>query len=420
MRGIAKGLFIASVVLGLANEARADFCFDQGLLFIDYLSTVTIQSAGGAVVTYKLGEKPCYWYFGVADTDTNKPTDGKTLFELASVTKVFTTSIMAVHASKNLVDPFGPIIGPDANYVPPGFQPLSKNEWGVTYQQLATFTGGFYWSDPPGHKKINPYTQKDFEDAVKSLDPTDAPDGEGPIPGEKDLPTVNHYSNSSVGFLGQVLMYMDSTKKKTYSFDADGFSAWIADNLTTPLNMPNTAVDPVGPRATGYSLNPNPNPAIYNDRWSPEKPFAWVPWGAAGALRSNIKDMFQFLKANICAYHATDKECAEFPLDVLYGISLAHAPNAYNPAGKLPDATIYVAGLCGSRTVQGWAWQILEPPSPNPHNDTPIIDKGGSHPGFGSYIGFNPAKGYGIVVLLNTGHIGGLVGAGQNMIQHTP
>jgi CubicO group peptidase (beta-lactamase class C family) len=414
MRNAVRSLLVVVAAVALASAARADdnFCPDQGFLFVAYLNPVTNLSVGGAVVSYKLGEKPCYWLIGETKRGNNKRPDHNTIFELASLTKVFTTSILAIEGSQNLYDPWSQV----GTRLPSGFS-LKKSESGVTFSQLATFTGGFYWSDPPGYKNEQKVTQKEFEDAVNALDPTDAPNNFGPIPGEKDLPTVNNYSNSSVGFLGQILMSMDSTKHKTYSPDADGFSNWIADKLTGPLAMPNTAVEPGGSWATGYRYDPDGTTP--DEIWNKKDPYPWVPWGAAGGLRSNIDDMFRFLKANICAYHTTDKECSDFPVDVLYALSVAHAPEAYNPAGKLPDPTIYVAGLCNSHKEQAWAWQYIAPPSPNPDNETAILEKGGDHQGFGSYIGFNPSKGYGIVVLLNTGHIGGLMPAGEDMIRHT-
>ena len=91
--------------------------------------------------------------------------------------------------------------------------------------------------------------------------------------------------------------------------------------------------------------------------------------------------------------------------------------NTYDPPGTLADETIYVGG-CGSQTHQAWAWAILEPPVVNPSNVKPIIYKNGGHPGFSTFIGFNPDKTYGVVILLNTGNIG-LINAGLNMIQHT-
>jgi CubicO group peptidase (beta-lactamase class C family) len=394
MRNAVRGLWIAAAVFALANAANADegppdFCSTQRGLFDQYLQPKTGKSVGTAVVTFKLGEKPCYFFFGKTETGpSGKAPDANTIFELASITKVFTTAILAERSLQGL-DPTKRV----KQHLPDDYA-LTSNEEAVTFQQLATFTGGFYWDTPT-----------DAKGHLASF--TDATPPDGPILGEANLPTVNFYSNGSIGLLGQALMHIDSSPGQRYFLDAPGFSRWIADNLTTALDMPHTAVHPGGGKATGYNLSRNA-----------QSDFPFVPWFAAGALRSNIADMLKFLQANICAYHASDPACAGFPADVMAALMTSHAVNSYTPAGALPDATIYLNGVCGSRDVQAWAWRVLEPPSPNTNDEKPIISKDGGHPGFSTWIGFSPDKKYGLVILLNTGGIG-LINAGQNMIQNT-
>jgi CubicO group peptidase (beta-lactamase class C family) len=411
-----KGLLLAAVVLGLANTAHADdsFCFDQYFVYATEILPTLEKAVGSVVVTYKLGEKkPCFFPLGQTAQTKGVPIDANTVFELASVTKVFTTGILGMHTEFPLALDVNSAV---KQYLPPAYD-LTKAEEGVTFQQLATFTGGFFWSDPPGFKK-GVSTQQDFEDAVNGLDPTDAPNGQGPIPGEKDLPTLQFYSNSSVGFLGQILMDMDSIATGvSYSFDAKGFSSWISDNLTVPLEMPNTKVHPGGTLATGYKFIPGKKGAP--DTYDPKPPYPWVPWGAAGALRSTANDMATFLKANICAHYISDKACAEFPESILNGLAAAHNPNDYVPAGKLTDPVIQL-GVCGSQKEQAWAWIYVAPPADNP-GVHPIVFKGGDHPssGFGAFIGISPYKKYGVVILTNTQPLG-IDPIGLNMIQNTP
>jgi CubicO group peptidase (beta-lactamase class C family) len=412
-----RALLVAGAILGLVNMARADFCSDQTDLYMKYLYPKTSQAIGSAVVTFKLGETPCFFLVGETEIGKGTLIEKTTVFELASVTKVFTTAILGEHI------PFGlDVYYPVKSYLPPGYD-LTSAEEGVTFQQLATFTGGFWWSDPP-HFKKGVSTQQDFVDAVNGLDPTDAPNGQGPIPGEQDLPTIQFYSNSSVGFLGQILMNMDSTKSRTYSFDANGFSNWISDNLTGPLDMKNTRVHPGGTLATGYLVTPGKNGKpdadsvrVGSQWYTPEPPFPWVPWGAAGALRSTANDMLTFLKANICAHHTSDPDCTDFPSYILSAMATAHNPNEYQPRGLLVDPIIQL-GVCGSQKEQAWAWIYEAPPENNPNNLKPIIFKGGDHTGFAAFIGFSPDKKYGLVILVNT-HPLSIDPAGVNMIQHT-
>jgi hypothetical protein len=127
--------------------------------------------------------------------------------------------------------------------------------------------------------------------------------------------------------------------------------------------------------------------------------------------------MLNFLTANICAYNLGDPACTGFPLDLLLALRTTHGPNRYSPAGTLSDPTIYINKASG--VEQGWAWRYQAPPDPNPDNVTPIISKDGGHPGFSTYIGFNPEKAYGLVILMNTGGVAAKE-AGKKIIQHTP
>ena len=142
------------------------------------------------------------------------------------------------------------------------------------------------------------------------------------------------------------------------------------------------------------------------------------PWcrGAAGVLRSNATHA-EVLEANICATHRGNAACSGVPLDILDALPVAHGPNTYIPVGMLSDPMIYIGKEGGAE--QGWAWRYLPPPDPNPNNVTPIISKDGGHPGFSTYIGFNPNKKYGLVILMNTGHVLAKK-AGLEIIQRTP
>ena len=417
-----RALLITSAVIGwcglapftTAVAAPTSFCTAQKALVDQYVgpmvrppsagtaATGDPKTVGAMVVTLKLGEAPCAFAFGETAIGSGVAPDEQTIFELASVTKTFTTSILALRAAAGVVNVHLPV----TLLLPPEYE-LAPRMQRVSLQQLATFSGGFPWSDPPGFQRAWP--QYRFVAEVNALEPLH------PIPGEADLPTVNYYSNGSIGLLGQILMYVDTMiGAGSYPPIPRGFSAWIEDHLTGPLNMPSTRVTPPGPWSTGY--------AIANGHYRETLPFLWVPWGPAGALRSNAADMRNFLRANICAHHATDPACAGLPPDLLAALPLAHAPNDYVPHGSLADPTLYTVDTQTgkpSEAVQGWAWVYVPPPEPNPTNASPIIWKDGGHPGYSTWIGFNPGKAYGIVLLYNTGGVSPKE-AGLEIIRQTP
>jgi CubicO group peptidase (beta-lactamase class C family) len=404
---------LGMLALGLVGEARAQekpFCSSQLELLNEYLGPLVKppsspagkdgQAVGVEVVTLKLGEEPCFFRGGEMILGSGVPPDENTIFELASVTKVFTTAILALRSQQ-----FFPVDASVEPFLPPDYK-LQTNEQEVTFQQLATFTGGFPWDQPPGFNWKDGYTQGEFVKQVNKLDPKHK------FNGVSYLPTKDNYSNGSIGFLGQILMYMDAGSKGDEYHHAAGFSKWISKNLTGPLDMPNTAVEPFCcDWAQGYK-------ELADGSYEPLDGFPWVPWGPAGALRSNAKDMLKFLAANICAYHQGNPACTGFPQDILDALPTAHGPNTYIPVGTLSDPMIYI-GKEGSLAEQGWAWRYLAPPDPNPNNVTPIISKDGGHPGFSTYIGFNPHKKYGLVILMNTGKVAAKK-AGLEILKHTP
>ena len=325
-----RALLITSAALAWASVAHTaaaatgpvtPFCTTQKALVDQYVgpmvrppsansaATTDPKTVGAVVVTLKLGDAPCTFAFGETAIGSGIAPDGQTIFELASVTKTFTTAILALRAAAGLVNVHLPV-----TLLLPSEYELSPRMQRVSLQQLATFSGGFPWSDPAGFTRSWP--QRRFVQEVNALEPTD------PIPGEADLPTVNYYSNGSIGFLGQILMNVDRmVGLGDYQPRQRGFTVWMEDNLTGPLAMPSTKVNPQGAWATGY--------AIANGQYHATLPFLWVPWGAAGALRSNAADMTNFLRANICAHHATDPACAGLPPDLLAALPLAHAPTKH-------------------------------------------------------------------------------------------
>ena len=144
------------LAFGLVSEAHAQeksFCSSQLELLNKYLGPLVKpisspagkegQAVGVVGVTLKLGEEPCFFCGGEMILGSGVPPDANTIFELASVTKVFTTAILALRAQQGLA------------WTPPSSRTCRpttrcrRASRSVTFQQLATFTGGFPWSSRP-------------------------------------------------------------------------------------------------------------------------------------------------------------------------------------------------------------------------------------------------------------------------------
>lgn len=197
--------------------------------------------------------------------------DSHTVFELASVSKLFTAATLQMLCDEGALgmdDTLGQLFG-DAVVLSPAARD-------TTLRQLVTHTSGF----PPLPKSFvdkmtdprNPYSSLEPADLLAYLKTTEG----------KREPGRFEYSNFGMGLLGHVLERVTAWP----------FEALVADKLLRPLDMNNTAVALTpGMRsalAQGYAEDGAPNP-LWVDR---------VLTGA-GSFKSTVSDMVKFIQANL-------------------------------------------------------------------------------------------------------------------------
>jgi len=197
--------------------------------------------------------------------------DGDTVFEIGSVTKVFTATLLAEMAGRNKVA----IEAPAASYLPDSLRFPGKEDDPITLYHLTTHTSGlprmpdnFAPTDP-----FNPYADYSVQLMYEFLS------GHEPAraPGE-----TAEYSNLGVGLLGHILAEVAGTDYETL----------VKKRITKPLKMADTAITlTVGMKerlAVGHGANMKPT-----SNWD-------IPTLAgAGALRSTVDDMLKFVAANL-------------------------------------------------------------------------------------------------------------------------
>jgi D-alanyl-D-alanine-carboxypeptidase/D-alanyl-D-alanine-endopeptidase len=76
--------------------------------------------------------------YGQLAKDDKRPLDGDTVFEIGSVTKVFTSLVMTDMARKGEVSPSDPV----SKYLPAGVKVPERNGRKITLADLATHTSG--------------------------------------------------------------------------------------------------------------------------------------------------------------------------------------------------------------------------------------------------------------------------------------
>lgn len=240
--------------------------------------------------------------------------DAATLFEIGSVTKVFTALALAVavvRGEAHLEDPVADLL-PDGVAVP------SRGGRKVTLAHLATHTSGLPRL-PPGllpsyltdrGRREDPYAAIGAQELHAALARTRL----RARPGRRV-----RYSNFGAGLLGHAL----STRLGTT------YEAMLRERVCGPLGLRDTVItldaDQQARLAVGHTR-----------RGRPVAPWHFDALAGGGALRSTATDLLTFLRAQLAVLHAgrgadRDKAAARragVPAELAAAMALTHAPRA--------------------------------------------------------------------------------------------
>ena len=304
------------------------------------------NNLGGVAVALRVNGKTSLYNYGMADAARQQPITSDSIFNLASVGKVFATTLLADAVKRGEMRLDDPV----ARYVTELQKGGDIQE--VTLGQIASHTSGL--PREPGQYETwhrGKYTLPDF---IRFLNDWQAdPQHE---PGKQDI-----YSN-----LAMILLRL-ALERRFH----EPFATLMKERITGPLGMDSTALQlspalraravqgygPLG-RAIGQ-------PGIGTS--------SNMDFAVAGQIFSSPRDMAVFLTANM----------GELP---------GHR--------ELQDAMAFAQQgvfTVNPRFTQGLAWQIVQ------RDDLTVIDKNGGLPVTSTYVGFAPAAKVGIVILENRG-----------------
>lgn len=270
------------------------------------------------------------------------PADETTLYEIGSVTKTFTTALLAEMVSRGEVA----LATPVQSLLPAGVSMPSGGGAGITLLHLATHRSGLpanptdlYDSNPPLDNVFQNYT-------VENLHAWFARD---PLPRQPGV--AYEYSNVGIGLLGHALGLRAGMD----------YESLLVERILGPLGLDDTraTLQPghLARLATGHSgvvVRP---------------PFAMNSLGAAGELRSTAADMATYLEHQM-GLRAN-------PLNAALATT-----QTYRAASDSPS---YGLGLAW------WRWNF---------NDV-VIQHGGDTLGFTAFVAWRPATKTGVVILCN-------------------
>ena len=305
------------------------------------------KSVGIAVGTIS-GEGRQVFGYGRKSLKTDEQPGGDTLFEIGSITKVFTTLLLADMAEDGLVkldDPVGLYL-PDSVKVP------TRGGKEITLLHLATHTSSlprlpYNFLASQLRSWRNPYLHYTAELMYSFLSAHEL---------RRDIGARYEYSNFAMGLLGHVLA-------RCANMDYDKL---LVRRICDPLEMNDTraALSPEQRLrlAQGHTIWGKPG-------WN----WDFDALAGAGALRSTVNDLLVFLSANLGLTKT----------DLLSAMQACHAPRHET---DLEEIRI------------GLGWHILEPIG----TDRQIVWHNGCTGGYHSYIGFIKETQTGVVVLSNS------------------
>ncbi len=290
------------------------------------------------------GDKMYMRGFGYADLASGRLTDTNTIFEIGSISKVF-TSIMTQQMADARQLKWDDLL---SAHLPEGYS--IAVDGGTTLRHLASHTSGFprlpaLWFPQIERNECDPYSTLSPDDLKYYL----AHDT------DKKAPTATgyDYSNLGAGLLGHVLEWRSGIPYDTL----------LQQYICHPLAMKNTSLlcTDTALMATAYDAE-----GKATCHWHMPILFG------AGAIRSSGADMMRFLKA---------------VMDTTSTVGQA--------TQKLSKT---VADIPGGAVGCGWH---IDDVNGAVFNTGPIIWHNGNTGGFSSYIGFYPGKGKGVVLLSN-------------------
>jgi D-alanyl-D-alanine-carboxypeptidase/D-alanyl-D-alanine-endopeptidase len=318
------------------------------------------QSVGIVVGVIEQGGRRIVAHGSLAKGD-KRSLDGDTVFEIGSMTKVFTSLLLADMVGRGEVA----LTDPVAKYLPAEVKVPERGGAKITLQHLAMHTSAL----PRLPSNLNPkdannpyadYTVQQLYEFLSSAELT------------RDIGSRYEYSNLGGGLLGHALARRAGTDYETL--------------------VRKRILDPLGMKRTGITLSKSMKERLATGHDETLKPaLNWdIPTLAgAGALRSTANDMLTFLAANL----GTTKTALAAPMVAM--LVPRHAT-------EIPNTEIAL----------GWHVSKI--------GEHEIVWHNGGTGGYRSFMGFDPKRRIGVVVLSNTSTNAGVDDIGRHLLAGAP
>ena len=357
-RGVFALAFVALLTSGAARAQTSAVPSDDEIrkILVDRID-VQKQSVGIVVGVIEPAGRRVVSYGHLAKDDP-RPLNADTLYEIGSITKVFTALLLTdavEHGEVALTDPV-------AKFLPATAKVPERGGHAITLQDLATHTSGLprLPTNMVPKDAANPYADYTVENLYAFLGGYQLP---------RDIGTEYEYSNFGVGLLGHAL---------TLRARATSYEALVLARVTRPLGMTSTAATLSPEMTSRFAVGHSP-------MLQPVANWDLPTLAGAGALRSTTNDLLTFLAAHL-GYTKT-------PLAPAMAAMLAV---------RRPTGTPNLAIALG--------WHVL-----TTHGKDLVWHNGGTA-GYRTFIGIDRAARVGVVVLSNAGTAAGPDDIGRHLL----
>ena len=212
--------------------------------------------------------------YGKLSKENPQAPDGDTVFEIGSISKVFTGILLADAINRGIVKADQPA----GELLPEGItMPVSKKkpERQITLMHLSTHISGlprmpdnFDAADP-----ANPYVDYSAEKMFEFLNSHELSRKPG---------IADEYSNFGVGLLGELLSQKQNSKYETL----------LVDRISGPLEMSNTMLTLTKDQKERFA-------PPHDAELAPSSNWEFDALAGAGGIRSTVNDMLKFAQANL-------------------------------------------------------------------------------------------------------------------------
>jgi D-alanyl-D-alanine-carboxypeptidase/D-alanyl-D-alanine-endopeptidase len=324
------------------GAAQDQFAPDSAVRAILAERIAAKRGTGFVVAVLEPGKSPRMFTAGTSGVD-GLPLDANTVFEIGSITKVFTSTLLSDMVERGEVRLDDPI----SKYLPKHVRvPASKGRE-ITLADLATQSSGL--PRLPTNLRpasiANPYASYTVENLYEFLSSYTL---------TRDIGSQYEYSNLGVGLLAHVLSLRAGKSYETL----------LKERVLLPLGMTETGIRLTPPMESRMAQGFNAE-GTRMSRWD------FLVIEGAGALRSTAGDMVKFLAASL--------DSTSMPL----GSVMARTRRSWRPADR-PGNSI------------GLGWHIVDVfgSSLTWHN--------GGTGGYRAFIGLDAARSRGLVILTNS------------------